>query len=242
MITTVTNGVVAEPPMYQAAPGHSLAVADSATLVKRAELASKPVYEFTKRAFDIHMALVALVIAAPLFVVLAIAVKLSSPGPILFRHTRIDKDGQPFTMIKFRTMGRDADLILELDAYLRARFVTSFKLKEDCRVTGVGRVLRKLSLDELPQFINILRGDMSWVGPRPKPADELRSKCGHVAARLVSVRPGLTGLWQVSGRCTTDYDERNQLDLTYIAKRSLLLDLWIILRTPIALVTMRGAH
>jgi lipopolysaccharide/colanic/teichoic acid biosynthesis glycosyltransferase len=150
--------------------------------------------------------------------------------------------GRPFTCLKFRTMVKDAERLLEIDADLAARFVTCYKLKEDFRVTGVGAILRKLSLDELPQLWNVLRGDMSIVGPRPVPADELRTKYGPAAPHVVSVRPGLTGLWQVSGRSTTTYEERIKLDLSYVERRSPLLDTWIVVRTPIALLTMRGAH
>jgi len=242
MVATVTNAVVAEPELRHHGQGNHWLSAQAAGLVRPSELVSRPVYGFAKRTLDVHLALVALLLAIPVLIVVAVAVRLSSPGPILFRHTRIGRDGRPFTILKFRTMVKDAERVLELDPELKARFVTCFKLQQDCRVTRVGSVLRKLSLDELPQLVNILRGDMSLVGPRPMLAEELRTKYGSAAIRVLSVAPGLTGLWQVSGRSLTCYEERIALDLSYVARRSFLLDLLIIVRTPIALLTMRGAH
>jgi lipopolysaccharide/colanic/teichoic acid biosynthesis glycosyltransferase len=139
-------------------------------------------------------------------------------------------------------MVKHAEKVLADDPDFAARFSKSYKLRQDHRVTRVGRILRKTSLDELPQFLNVIRGDMSLVGPRPVPAEELRIKYGPAASQVVSVRPGLTGLWQVSGRGATSYEERVRLDVSYVERRSLLLDLGIIARTPIALLTMRGAH
>ena len=187
------------------------------------------------------MAVVALILAIPILLIVALAVRISSPGPVLFRQTRVGMNGLAFTCLKFRTMVKDADRVLELDPDVAARFLTCYKLKQDFRVTRVGSILRKLSLDELPQLVNVIRGDMSLVGPRPVLPNELRTKFGPIAPYVVSVRPGLTGLWQVSGRSSTTYEERVRLDLLYVERRSPLLDTWIVVRTPIALLTMRGA-
>jgi exopolysaccharide production protein ExoY len=239
MTTTLTSIGVADSQV-----DHHLGwpAADSSGIASQSVLARRPVYGFAKRFLDVPLALVALLVALPVLLVVALTVRLSSRGPILFRQTRIGMYGRPFTCLKFRTMVKDAERVLELDLELAARFVTCYKLQQDCRVTRVVSILRKLSLDELPQLLNVIRGDMSLVGPRPVLAEELRTKYGPAASDVVSVRPGLTGLWQVSGRGATTYEERVQLDLTYVARRSLLLDLSIMARTPIALLTMRGAH
>lgn len=242
MTTTVTNTEPAE--RKQRHGGHDLAwlTSDTGGTASRAALAPRPVYEFSKRALDLLLALAALLLAAPILIVVALAVRCSSPGPIVFRQTRVGRYGRPFTCLKFRTMVRDAHRVLAEDPEFAAEFVTAYKLRRDCRVTRLGSILRKLSLDELPQLLNVIRGEMSLVGPRPVLADELRTKYGPDGAFVVSVRPGLTGLWQVSGRCATSYEERVQLDVSYVERRSLLFDLWIIVRTPIALLTTRGAH
>jgi lipopolysaccharide/colanic/teichoic acid biosynthesis glycosyltransferase len=212
------------------------------TIVRESALTSRPLYEFSKRVLDVSLALVALILASPIFILVAIAVRCSSRGCILFRQTRVGRYGRPFTCLKFRTMIMDAHRMLADDPELGARFVVAYKLPTDPRVTRLGRILRNLSLDELPQLWNVLRGEMSLVGPRPALAEELRRMYGPAASQVISVRPGLTGLWQVSGRCATSYEERVLLDLSYVERRSLFLDLRIIARTPIAVLTMRGAQ
>ena len=228
MTTTVTKIAAAEQQTRQGGPDLAWLAAEAGNVGQAA--APRPIYEFSKRALDLNLALVAL------------AVRFSSRGAILFRQTRVGRYGRPFTCLKFRTMVKHAERMLAEDPELAAKYVTAYKLRQDCRVTRIGRILRKTSLDELPQLLNVIRGDMSLVGPRPVPADELRTKYGPAASQVISVRPGLTGLWQVSGRGATSYQERVQLDVSYLERRSLLLDLWIIARTPIALLTMRGAH
>lgn len=241
-MTTATNTVETEQQKYRV--GHDLPWLASATseIAGRWEMDSRPVYGRAKRMLDVLLALIALVLAAPVFMVVALAVRFSSRGSILFRQTRVGRYGRPFTCLKFRTMVMHAEQVLADDPELAAKFVTAYKLRQDCRVTRVGYILRKLSLDELPQLLNVIRGEMSLVGPRPVPADELRSKYGSAASQVISVRPGLTGLWQVSGRGATSYERRVELDVSYVERRSFRLDLWIIARTPIALLTMRGAH
>ena len=183
-----------------------------------------------KRIFDIAVAGASTVILAPLFVVLAVLIKLDSPGPVLFTQERVGRDGKSFTMFKFRSMVTTAESEL---ASLLARNEGAgalFKLREDPRVTRVGRFIRKHSLDEFPQLLNILRGDMSIVGPRPPLPREVRDYEDHVHRRLY-IRPGLTGMWQINGRSTLDWEESVKLDLYYVENWSLVGDLIIIWRT-----------
>lgn len=200
-----------------------------------------------KRAGDILFSLLVLLLGAPLFVLLALLVKLSSRGSILYSQRRIGRGYRGFGCLKFRTMRRDADRVLAAvlasDPELRAEFERDHKLRNDPRITTLGKLLRRSSLDELPQFINVLKGQMSVVGPRPIVWDELR-RYGPAMDEVLSVRPGLTGLWQVSGRNNLSYDRRVQLDLAYVRQRSFWLDLRILLRTVgVVLLPMdRGAY
>ena len=187
-----------------------------------------------KRAMDVVSAVLALTLGAPLFLVVAMLVKLSSPGPLFYVQRRLGRDRHPFACIKFRTMvdGADRQLrrTLKSSVTLHEAFSNDFKLKNDPRVTPLGQVLRRTSLDELPQFINILRGEMSLVGPRPIVKAEVE-RYGDAVDHVLSVRPGLTGLWQVSGRNNLSYQERVALDLRYVYRRSLWLDLAILRKT-----------
>jgi exopolysaccharide production protein ExoY len=198
-----------------------------------------------KRTLDMTLAAVALVALMPLMLGVALLVKLSSPGPVLYGHSRVGFAGQRFRCWKFRTMVVDGDRVLE-EHFLkwpgeRAVWLAERKLRNDPRVTPLGAVLRKLSVDELPQLFNILIGQMSVVGPRPVVADELENYRGS-AGHYLRTRPGLTGLWQVSGRNDTSYRERVRLDRLYVRRWSMLLDLWIILRTFPAVLYSRGAR
>jgi exopolysaccharide biosynthesis polyprenyl glycosylphosphotransferase len=181
--------------------------------------------------------LLGLVLAAPLFVVIAAAIRFTSPGPIIFRQQRSGKNGKPFTMYKFRSMRTDAEM--QRDELIRFNVMTGpvFKLEQDPRVTGIGRFLRKTSFDELPQLLNVLKGDMSLVGPRPLPIYEVEQFASTSQRRRLSMKPGITCLWQVSGRNeVTDFDEWVKLDLQYIDNWSLWLDLQILLKTiPVVL-------
>ena len=200
-----------------------------------------------KRGGDIVFSLLVLSLGSPLFLLLAVLVKLSSRGSIFYCQRRIGRGYKGFGCLKFRTMRRDADRVLaamlEADPTLRAEFERDHKLKRDPRITPLGKFLRRSSLDELPQFINVLRGEMSVVGPRPIVWDELR-RYGRSMDEVLSVRPGLTGLWQVSGRNNLTYRTRVRLDLTYVRNRSFWLDLGIVLRTiGVVLLPMdRGAY
>ncbi len=204
-----------------------------------------PVALFIKRILDITVAVLLLLPAIPFAVVIAVAIVLDSRGPVFFAHTRIGKGSRQFSLWKFRTMARNADAVLE--QYLRAHpdlqeeWLETHKLKNDPRVTRVGRLLRRSSLDELPQLISVLRGEMSMVGPRPIVADEV-PKYGRLFDLYLQVRPGLTGLWQASGRTDTSYRARIALDLRYLQERTLGLDLWVLLKTVRVVVLGHGAY
>jgi lipopolysaccharide/colanic/teichoic acid biosynthesis glycosyltransferase len=187
-----------------------------------------------KRGGDIVFSLAILSLGSPLYLALALMVKLTSRGPVFYVQQRVGRDYRSFGCIKFRTMRRDADRILsrllEESPDLQEEFRNDFKLRNDPRITRLGRFLRRSSLDELPQFLNVLRGEMSVVGPRPIVRQEL-PRYGERMDEVLAVRPGLTGLWQVSGRNNLSYRQRVLLDLRYARHRSLRMDLLIILRT-----------
>lgn len=191
-----------------------------------------------RRAFDVVFASAALLGTAPFFLILWILVVTTSRGPAIYRHRRIGRNGSHFECLKFRTMSEDADQLLaellEESDDVRAEFQETQKLQDDPRVTSIGRFLRRFSLDELPQFWNILRGDMSVVGPRPI-VDEERPKYGGDLPVVLSVRPGLTGLWQVSGRNDLSYEQRVRLDRHYVLNRTFFGDLRIILKTVLVM-------
>lgn len=199
---------------------------------------------FTKRAFDMVGALTLLLVLSPLLAVVAVAVRLSGPR-VFFAHSRVGEGGRIFPCYKFRTMVPDAqrvlDRLLEERPELRDEWQREFKLKDDPRVTRVGRFLRKYSLDELPQFWNVLRGDMSLVGPRPITVDEL-DRYGRHAYVYLATRPGVTGLWQVSGRSDLDYDHRIRLDREYVERRCLSLDFAIAFKTAWVVLRRKGAY
>ena len=193
-----------------------------------------------KRAFDVVVAGLGTIIISPLLLVLALAVKVTSPGPVLYRQTRVGQRGRPFTMLKFRTMQVGADAMIE--SLRREHGVDNlmFKMADDPRVTRIGRVLRKFSLDELPQLINVIKGEMSLVGPRPPLPEEVTRYEDWQFDRL-EVPPGISGLWQVSGRSDLSFDDCVRLDLFYIENWSLAYDLYIIAKTLPVLVSRRGA-
>jgi exopolysaccharide biosynthesis polyprenyl glycosylphosphotransferase len=183
-----------------------------------------------KRVFDTILSAFALVLFSPILLLIAIAVKLDSPGPVFYFSERIGKKGRVFRCIKFRTMVLDADKRLAEMKHLNEREDILFKISDDPRITKLGRTLRKYSLDELPQFFNVLRGDMSIVGPRPPIGSEVREyKLSHL--RRLDVTPGITGLWQVQARQDPSFDSYISLDVTYIENWSIWLDFQIILRT-----------
>jgi lipopolysaccharide/colanic/teichoic acid biosynthesis glycosyltransferase len=189
---------------------------------------------FYKRIFDIVFALLVLTIFSPLYLILIIVVALNSQGPVFYVQKRIGRNYQAFNCIKFRTMVNNADKelenIMEDSAQMRQEFQESFKLKQDPRITKVGQFLRLTSLDELPQFWNVLKGEMSVVGPRPLVPEEL-PKYGRKINTVLQIKPGITGLWQVSGRNDIPYPKRVQIDVYYANSHNWLMDLWIIYKT-----------
>jgi Undecaprenyl-phosphate galactose phosphotransferase WbaP len=198
-----------------------------------------------KRLFDILVASIGAILAIPLAISIALAIRLETRGPVLFVHTRIGKDGRPFRLWKFRSMRADSDEVLhrylEKHAELLAEWHASHKLKNDPRITRVGRWLRRSSLDELPQLWNVLNGTMSMIGPRPIVEDEI-SKYGRAIREYVRVQPGLTGLWQVSGRTDLSYQRRVDLDTDYIRGWSFLGDLKILFKTVEVVLGGHGAY
>ena len=201
------------------------------------------------RALDVTVALILLIAAMPMMIAIAIAIRLDSPGPVMFRQRRIGRSLSPFTVNKFRTMthGASSDVhrafvtgLIAGDQPDRAGSDPRFKLSGDARVTRVGRLLRRTSLDELPQLWNVLRGEMSLVGPRPPISYEVERYPADWFARF-AVKPGMTGLWQVSGRSELTVQQMISLDIEYVERRSLHLNVWILLRTVPVVMTLRGA-
>jgi exopolysaccharide biosynthesis polyprenyl glycosylphosphotransferase len=197
---------------------------------------------FQKRAFDIWFATLVLVVLLPLFVLVAAAIKLTSRGPVFYLSERIGLDGKPFSIIKFRSMVADANVRLEtLTAFNESDGGVLFKMRCDPRVTRVGRIIRRFSIDELPQFVNVLKRQMSVVGPRPPLRREVDTYDDHVRRRLL-VRPGITGLWQVSGRSDLSWEDSVRLDLSYVENWSMLNDLLIVVKTLRVVVNGAGAY
>jgi lipopolysaccharide/colanic/teichoic acid biosynthesis glycosyltransferase len=204
-----------------------------------AELLRDPLPSW-KRLIDIAGALVLLLLTLPLLLLSAVFVRLSSPGPVLFRQRRAGLYGQPFVLLKFRTMVDGAEAMKQSLLQCNELKGAIFKMKNDPRVTRIGRFLRVTSIDELPQLWNVLRGEMSLVGPRPPTLDEVSSyRAWH--RRRLSVQPGITGLWQVSARENNDFDDRVRMDLRYIERRSLLGDLRLLSATVPTVLSRRGA-
>ncbi|MPM01124.1 putative sugar transferase EpsL [bioreactor metagenome] len=195
-----------------------------------------------KRTLDILLSFSLLLALAPLLLIIALSVRLTSEGPVIFRHRRVGLGGKEFFIYKFRTMTQNAEKLK--DSFTPdqiAEFAANYKLHHDPRVTKLGRILRRTSLDELPQLFNVLRGEMSIVGPRPVTREEL-AKYGQYTGLLLSVKPGITGQWQVSGRSDVAYEERILLDVSYITYFTISLDLKIILATFRTVITRGGAY
>lgn len=219
--------------------------------ISQFELAHPGWYRISKRLFDLAGSSILLLLLSPIFLVCAVMVRLSSPGPILFRQQRVGARGREFTFLKFRSMRVDADPAMHRE-YV-ANFIKGmaeqhsgsdgpmYKLVDDPRVTPAGRWLRKTSLDELPQLINVVRGEMSLVGPRPPIPYELEHYEPEHLRRL-AVKPGITGLWQISGRSKTTFEEMIALDLEYIERASFKTDLSILVRTIPVVISQNGAQ
>jgi lipopolysaccharide/colanic/teichoic acid biosynthesis glycosyltransferase len=201
-------------------------------------------YQVGKRIVDLALALFLLPAAALLIVLIGVAVALTSKGPVIFRQWRIGRNGRPFAIWKFRTMHADADRILrehlKRSAEAREEWHEKHKLSRDPRITPLGRLLRETSLDEIPQILNIIAGDMSFVGPRPIVMKETVRYADRLRYYLAA-RPGVTGLWQISGRCNVSYQTRVILDETYVRHWTIGGDIWILLHTPLAVLRKDGA-
>lgn len=210
----------------------------------RRRLSDRPWSLRAKRALDLIVAGVAVLVAVPVFLVIALAIVTTSPGPVFFRQWRVGRNGERFRIWKFRTMYADAEERLGRDLALHAEHrANGFKFApgEDPRITRVGRWLRRTSLDELPQVLNVFRGHMSLVGPRPVVADELDSYADNVRAYL-AVQPGITGAWQVNGRSNIAFPERGEMDADYVRHWTLWRDVKILVRTVPAVLRKTGAH
>lgn len=201
----------------------------------------KVTYKLIKRSMDILLSLLAIVVLSPIFLIVALVIRLDSKGNVVFGHERIGQNMKKFKIYKFRTMHANSEEIFKnFTAEQKEEYYENFKLDNDPRITRVGGFLRRTSLDELPQLINIIKGDMSIVGPRPIVEKEIE-KYGEYIEIVFSVLPGLTGYWQANGRSDTTYEERVEMDMYYIKNRSLLLDIKIILKTFISVIKKEGA-
>jgi lipopolysaccharide/colanic/teichoic acid biosynthesis glycosyltransferase len=197
-------------------------------------------YARAKRALDVVVCLLIMPLVVIVLIACAIAIRIDSPGPIVFRQNRTGLSGRRFRMYKLRTMVKDAEALKAKYQHLNVLTYPDFKIIDDPRVTRVGRFLRKTSLDELPQVFNVLKGDMTLVGPRPTSFDASTYRLWHTTR--LEAAPGLTGLWQITGRNEIDFDDRLRLDIAYIRNRCLVLDLLILVRTVGAVVHGRGAN
>jgi lipopolysaccharide/colanic/teichoic acid biosynthesis glycosyltransferase len=193
-----------------------------------------------KRCIDLNLSFLLLLLLSPLFVLIALLIVLDDGWPVLYRRRVIGQKGE-FDAFKFRSMRRDADVVLANDPVLKLEFEQNFKLKNDPRLTRLGRYLRTLSLDELPQLINVLKGQMSLVGPRMITAREI-SKYGEYKHLLLRVKPGITGYWQINGRQDVSYEQRVRMDISYVENWSLLKDLKILVLTPVKVFKREGAY
>ena len=203
---------------------------------------NKKIYLFFKRMFDIVVSVIALLLAFPIFLVIALAIKLEDHGPVFYKHKRVGKNGKTIYLYKFRSMVVDAETKMkEFTKEQQEEFQKFYKLTDDPRITKIGKNLRKTSLDELPQLLNILKGDMSIIGPRPVVEKEL-NKFGNGQDLLLSVKPGLTGLWACSGRSDTTYEERVKKELYYAENYSMKLDLLCFFKTCLSVVKGTGAR
>jgi lipopolysaccharide/colanic/teichoic acid biosynthesis glycosyltransferase len=215
---------------------------------RRNPRASRRIFELLKRTTDVVFSLSALFFLSPLFLIISLLLKLTSPGPVFYRQKRLGELGVEFTFLKFRSMHVANDSKIHQDFtknLIRGNAGNPngiYKIQKDPRITGLGRILRASSLDELPQFINVLMGQMSLVGPRPPIPYEFECYQLWHRRRILEARPGITGLWQVNGRSRTSFDEMVRMDLQYIKNRSLWVDLKILLKTPFAMVGGRGAY
>jgi lipopolysaccharide/colanic/teichoic acid biosynthesis glycosyltransferase len=203
--------------------------------------AAHPSLDPAKRIVDVVLSAAGLVLLSPLLCIIALSIKLTSPGSVLFKRTVYAQGGRRFVMLKFRSMVENAHDMLMRDPNLLEEYERNLKIADDRRITRLGQILRRLSLDELPQLLNVLTGDMSLVGPRVLGDVEMK-RYGVVRDKILTVKPGLTGLWQVSGRQNTSFEDRTALDVQYIHTWSLRLDAVILVKTLVTVVGMQGAR
>lgn len=200
------------------------------------------IYRFIKRVFDMISSLLLFIVISPLLLIVAISIKIDSKGPVLFKHKRIGYHGKEIYLYKFRSMVVNAeDLIKSFTPDQQREWKENYKLENDPRVTRVGKFIRKTSIDELPQLLNIIGGSLSVVGPRPVIGEEL-DKYGNNKEKLLSVKPGLTGYWASHGRSNTSYDERMSMELYYVDNASIALDIRILFKTVISVFRKEGAR
>lgn len=240
----VENSSIVRPeataPSVEAAKDAGIAGVVSPSVGKQCRVAAKPLQRALKDVMDFVGALVILALLSPVLLLIALCVKLDDGGPVFFRRRVVGRSGE-FDAFKFRTMVTNAEAVLNADTVLRRQYERSFKLKNDPRVTRTGAWLRKYSLDELPQLFNVVTGQMSLVGPRMCTPEELKryGRCGEL---VLSVRPGITGYWQVNGRQTVSFDEHVAMDAFYVKNWSLKMDLGILLKTPRIVISGEGAY
>ncbi|NLE00995.1 MAG: sugar transferase [Fibrobacter sp.] len=229
-------------------PSDNLSLSELKFLYPQEDDSKKKSHLIVKRYIDIVVSLFSLLILSPVFLIIAVLVKITSPGPVFFRQLRVGQGGQLFTLLKFRSMYvNNSDTIHKeyVSKLINGKVVSSngiYKIEDDPRITPVGKILRKCSFDELPQFFNVLKGEMSLVGPRPPiPYETEQYKHWHFR-RVLEVKPGITGFWQVAGRSRTTFDEMVRMDIRYINSQSLSLDLKLLIKTPFSLLFGRGAY
>ena len=204
-------------------------------------LTKKTPYKVFKRIMDVVLSSIGLIVLLPVFAIIALAIKIESKGPVFFKHTRIGKDGKIIKLYKFRSMVQNAeDLIKKFTPEQMKEYKENYKLTDDPRITKIGNILRKTSLDELPQLLNIIKGELSIIGPRPVVQEELE-KYGENAKKFLSVTPGLTGYWAANGRSNTTYEERMEMELYYVENISFKLDIEVFFKTIISVIKKEGA-
>lgn len=198
-------------------------------------------YKIVKRISDVVLATIGLILLLPIFIIIGLAIKIESKGPVFFKHTRIGKNGKIIKIYKFRTMVNNAEqLIQKFTPEQMKEYKENYKLTNDPRITKIGKFLRKTSLDELPQLINIIKGELSIIGPRPVVSEELE-KYGVNAEKFLSVTPGLTGYWAANGRSDTTYEQRMEMELFYVDNLSLKLDIQVFFKTILSVIKRKGA-
>ena len=201
----------------------------------------KTPYKTFKRIMDVVLSSIGLIVLLPVFAIIALAIKIESKGPVFFKHTRIGKNGKIIKIYKFRSMVENAEeLIKKFTPEQMKEYKENYKLTNDPRITKIGKVIRKTSLDELPQLINIIKGDLSIIGPRPVVQDELE-KYGANAEKFLSVTPGLTGYWAANGRSCTTYEQRMEMELFYVDNLSFKMDMKVFFKTILSVIKREGA-